>query len=138
MANKSTLQANRELNWLKGTNHPAALSTIYLALFTTAPGPGSEGAEVTGGGYARKAITTSTGFTAITGSPPATPRSISNAGDLAYAVATTDWGTVVGWKLMDAATGGGNLAFGLLKDAQAVPTGQQFKVQSGNLVISAA
>src|SRR5260221_5898206 len=67
MAGKSTYLEDKMLNWMKGTAFGAAPATVYVALFTTAPADDGTGAvEVSGGCYARAAITTSTGFTGIT------------------------------------------------------------------------
>ena len=72
-------------------------AAVYVALFTTLPDVASAGGvEVSGGSYARKAVT----FAA------APNGQTSNAGDLIWDQATADWGSVVGFGIYDAAWGG--------------------------------
>lgn len=95
------------LNWLKGTAFPAAPTTVYVALFTTAPtnDSGTGAVEVSGGAYARVAITTSSGWSAISGAPSAAAQ-ISNAGTITFATPTANWGTINAIGLYDASTAG--------------------------------
>jgi hypothetical protein len=136
MAAASTVERDRILAMFRGTQHPALPANTYLALFTSATGPGAEGTEVTGGSYARKAIATTTaGWSAPTGT---TTRSISNAAVLTFATATAAWGTVSHWALMDALTGGNRLAYGAFAEARVVNSGNIFTVAIGALVLEVA
>src|SRR5260221_1414981 len=105
MAGKSTYLEDKMLNWMKGTAFGAAPATVYVALFTTAPADdGTGGTEVSGGSYARAAITTSTGFSAISGGTA--PHQISKAGTVTFATPTANRGTIVPFAIIDALTTG--------------------------------
>src|SRR5260221_9159066 len=100
MAGKSTYLEDKLLNWMKGTAFGAAPATVYVALFTTAPADDNTGGvEVSGGSYARAAITTSTGFSAITGGTP--PHQISQACTVYFANPTSNWGTISAFAIID-------------------------------------
>ena len=64
-------------------------TTVYVGLFTSAPGEAAGGTEVSGGSYARQAVT----FSA-----PA-PDSCSNTADVLFPLATADWGTIVAFAI---------------------------------------
>lgn len=90
----------------KGGATPAltALSTVYVALFTSAPSDSSAGTEVSGSSYARQAVA-SAAWTR-TGS------SIANNAEIAFPAVTSSAYTVVGWAIMDAVTTGNMLYWG--------------------------
>ena len=136
--NKSQYFENALLNWLKGTAFPAAPATVYVALFTTAPSndTGSGAVEVSGGAYARVSITTSSGWSAISGGgSSATPEQISNAATLTYPTATANWGTVVAIGLYDAASGG-NLLYWNAITSQTINSGAVASFAAGALVVT--
>jgi hypothetical protein len=112
------------LNFLKGTTFVAAPATLYVALYIATPTDAdASGTEVSGGTYARKPITTSSGWSAISGGG-ASPNQISNA-------AVIDWTTtlpactLVAWALYDAVTVGHEYWWGPL-------TGQPISVNAGD------
>lgn len=113
------------LNWLLGAAAaPAPGASLYVALSTAAFTTAATGAamtEVSGGAYARVAVTrNTTNFPAATGSNPA---SINNATAITFPAATASWGTVTSFYIVDAATGG-NIYYGAdLTTAKAVNTG---------------
>lgn len=110
MAGLSTYMENNVLNWFKGTTFPAAPTTLYVALLTTMPSAddGTGAVEVSGGSYARIAVTTSTGWTAISS------KTIKNVNALTYANPTANWGTIVGTALLDASSSGNWLSLASL------------------------
>lgn len=73
--------SNDVLNFLLNTT-----GTIYAALMTVAPTATGGGTEVTGGGYARVAITCNT-----TNFPSASGAAISNGVAFDFGTATSDW-----------------------------------------------
>lgn len=79
-------------------------ATIYLALYTSDPTAADTGTEVSGGAYARQAIA----FAAPT--PVAGAQTVVNSAEVAFPVATADWGLISHVGLRTAATGG-NLLF---------------------------
>ena len=136
MAGKSQYLENAMLNWMKGTTFPAAPATVYVALFTTAPtnDAGASAVEVSGGSYARAAITTSTGWSAISGAPGA-PGQISNGGTVTFATPSANWGTVLAIGVYDALTAG-NLLYWNPITSQVINTGTVASFSAGNLVVS--
>src|SRR5215470_2170817 len=106
MANNASTytQANR-INYLRGTAYPAVPANFYVALFTTTPtNAGTGGTEVSGTGYARQAVPGSTaGWAAASGT---NPTQTSNAAIVNFGTAGSAWGTVVGFAIYDAVTGG--------------------------------
>lgn len=101
-------------------------STIYLALYTTAPGETGGGTEVSGNGYARQAITLSA----------ASGGSASNSSDITFPTATGSWGTIVAAGIFDASSGGNLLLWGDLTQSKTVDAGEQLKFPAGNLTIT--
>jgi hypothetical protein len=101
-------------------------ATVYLALFTVAPGETGGGTEVSGGGYARKPVT----FSA------ASAGSTSNSSDIDFGTATANWGTIVAVGLFDAATGGNLLAYGSLTSSKTVNSGDGFKILATKLTLT--
>lgn len=102
---------------------PAAL---YLALFTVPPGETGGGTEVSGGGYARQAVS----FT------PPSNSVCSNDADIVFPIATSDWGSIAGFGLFDAATGGNMLLYGTFAIQKQVLSGDQFVIRAGNLSVT--
>jgi hypothetical protein len=101
-------------------------STIYLALFTTAPTDAGGGTEVSGGSYARQS------FTLDAASAGAT----QNSADITFPTATANWGTVVAVGIFDASTAGNLLMWANLTASKTVNSGDVFKVNAGDLDIS--
>lgn len=93
----------------------SAPSSYYVALYNTACSDAGAGTEVSGGGYARVAISrTETTWKgthgSVTGGSSGTNGTISNASAVTFPIATSDWGTVGWWGIVDTATPGtGNL-----------------------------
>lgn len=101
-------------------------TTVYVGLHTAQANPeAGTVTEVVGGNYGRQAIT----FGA-----PANGLS-SNTTDIAYAVATAPWGTVMGGGIYDAPTAGNLLYYGTLTVAKAVSTNDQFKFLTGSVSV---
>ena len=104
-------------------------TTIYLALFTTDPTEtGTAGTEVSGGSYARVAITASMGNAAN--------GSTSNTADITFPTATADWGTVAYAEGYDALTGGTARFHGSFDTSSDVTNGSTFKITAGNLTLT--
>ena len=104
----------------------SAPATVYVALFTAAPGETGGGTEVSGGAYARQSVTFSV---------PA-PDSVSNTADVNFPVATADWGTVVAFAIMDAPSSGNMLYYATLTASRLVLTNDQFRFPTGQLICS--
>ena len=122
---------------MKGTTYASAPATTYVALFTTAPtsDAGTGGTECSGGSYARIGITSSSGWSAISGGGTAAEQ-ISNAGVVTFVTPTGSWGTVVAVGIYDALTNGNLLYFNTIT-SQAIGTGVVCSFAIGALVITA-
>lgn len=83
-----------------------APATLYVAAFTVAPSDTGGGTEVTGGAYARVAVTNN-----ATNFPAASAGLKSNGTAITFPQATASWGTVVGIGIFDASSGGNLLAW---------------------------
>lgn len=106
-----------------GTYTPA--STLYVALFTSAPSDTGGGTEVSGGGYARQTGT----FTTSSGTA-------SNDSAIEYPTATADYGTVVAMGIFDASSGGNLLAYGTLTVSKNVSSGDVLRFNASAINIS--
>lgn len=126
---KSETYANDVLDLLYGSGTPA---TLYFGLFTSAPGPtGTGGTEVTGGSYARKAVTNNN-----TNFPAAAARVKSNATAITFVTATANWGTVESVGVFDALSGGDPLEFGDLDTPRTINNGDQFSFAIDQFVVT--
>lgn len=90
------------LNVLFRTQAAYKPAAVYVGLFTANPTDAGGGTEVTGGNYGRQQVTQAD---ANWNAPAGTPRSTSNVNDISWAGVTWS-GTVTGWGIFDAVTGG--------------------------------
>jgi len=112
---------------LRNTTY-TSVATVYVSLWTTDPTDAGSGTEVSGGSYAR---------TAVTFAAPSDGASTNNA-DVTFPTATASWGTV-GWiGINDAATSGNLLYHTALDTAKAIDSGDIFKISTGNLSVTLA
>lgn len=95
-------------------------TTLYVALLTAAPSDSGGGTEVTGGSYARVAVTSSLANWAGTQSAGSTVASsgtggqTSNNAAITFPTPSATWGTVTHFGIYDAASGGNLLFWGAL------------------------
>jgi hypothetical protein len=101
-------------------------STVYVGLYTAAPTDAGGGTEVSGGSYARQAVTLAAASAGAT----------QNSADITFPTATADWGTIVAAGLFDAASAGNLLAWNNLTASKTVNNGDTFKIAAGSLTIS--
>lgn len=118
---KSNYLENAVLNWVKGATFPAAPATEFVALFTAAPSDTGGGTEVIGGAYGRAAITSTTGWSAITDN--AGSSRISNSGAITFATPTANWGAVTHFGVFDAVTAGNLLYWAALGTSRTINNG---------------
>lgn len=108
------------LNWLFTAGAVTRPTAWYIALYTVAPTDSTAGTEVTGGSYARQAVSMSvTGDTA------------SNTASVEWPEATASWGTVVAAAVMTASTGGTIIAYGALTASKDISSGDVFRFPAG-------
>ncbi len=101
-------------------------TTVYAALYTAAPSDAGGGTEVSGGGYARQAITF--------GAPSS--GAVSNSADVNFGTASANWGTVTHFGVFDASTAGNLLYWAALTASKTVNSGDSAKFAIGDLDIS--
>ena len=112
---------------LRNTTY-TSVATVYVSLWTSDPTDAGSGTEVSGGSYARTAVT----FGAPSGGVT------TNNADVTFPTATASWGTV-GWiGINDALTSGNLLYHTALDTAKAIDSGDIFKIASGNLSVTLA
>ena len=103
---------NRLVDHLFRAQTSTAPATVYVGLSTAACSDSSVGTEVTGGSYARVAITTALTAFAGTQSAGSTTASsgtggvTSNNAAVNFPTPTAGWGTVTHWFISDASTAG--------------------------------
>jgi len=98
---KSSYLANQINDAVHGAVAYTPPGTLYLALFTATPTPSGGGTEVSGGSYARVAVTNN-----LTNFPSASGGNKKNGTAVTFAAPTADWGVVVALVEFDAGTGG--------------------------------
>lgn len=98
------------LDFVFGNTAYSVPATLYVGLFTVLPAEdGTGGTEVSGGSYARVAVTNNTtNFPNATGGNPSTKAS---GAIFTFPTATANWGDVIGMGIWDASTSGNLLAF---------------------------
>jgi hypothetical protein len=110
---------------LRATTY-TSVATVYVSLWTSDPTDAGSGTEVSGGSYAR---------TAVTFGAPSNGAS-TNSADVTFPTATASWGTV-GWiGINDAATSGNLLYHSPLDVAKTIDSGDIFKITTGNLSVT--
>jgi hypothetical protein len=95
------------LDGLFGRTSPTYPATYYFALFTSAPNAAGGGTEVSGGSYARVAVTNNT-----TNFPATSAQNKNNGTAITWPTSTAAWGTIVAWGVYDASSGGNLWAYG--------------------------
>lgn len=121
-------------------------TTHYLALYTSNPTASDTGQEVSGGAYARQAVTfgapTSENYTQYhptTGQVvTVSKRTIKNNADIVLPTATADWGQITHIGIRDEATGGNLLYFGSLETPRSILINDIFKMLTGQIVLTLA
>lgn len=134
MANMTDAFKNEILDGITGVTTLFSAG-MYLALFTADPtDTGSVLNEVSGGSYARVAL--SGKFSAASG----TGGTSANAASVVFPTATADWGTVTHVGFMKAGTAGVEdmVVHSALSVGVAITTGSVFQILAGDLTVTAA
>jgi hypothetical protein len=128
MAAMSNYLENALINaTLRNTTYTSP-STVYVGLFLTDPTDAGTGTEVSGGSYARKAMT----FGA-----PSNGASVNSAA-VEFDQATGDWGTIPFFAIFDALTSGNMLYHGALTASKTIETGDVFKFATSSVSVTLA
>lgn len=121
MGSKSDYLEAVILNEVLGAVGYTPAATVYVGLFTTTPSDAGGGVEVSGGSYARSAVTNNaTNWPAATGTNPTTK---ANGTAIPFPAPTANWGVVVAWGIFDAVTGGNLLYWGALGTSKTINNG---------------
>ncbi len=128
MAEMSNYLENALINaTLRNTSYTSP-SVVYLGLYTSDPTDANTGTEVSGGSYARQAITFGAPSNGVT----------TNTAAIEFPQATGSWGTV-GWiGIMDALTTGNLLYHTPLNASKTIASGDIFKIAIGSLSVTLA
>jgi hypothetical protein len=128
MAEMSNYLENALINGtLRATSYTAP-TTVYVALYTDDPTDADTGTEVSGGSYARTAVTFAAPSNGVT----------TNSADVTFPTCTLAWGTVTHIGLRDASTGGNLLYHTPLDASKTIDLGDVFKITTGNLSVTLA
>lgn len=134
---------NRILDHILRATPYTAPATTFIGLLTAAPSDAGGGTEVSGGGYARAAVTSGTstwnntqGNT--TGASTGTDGTIENAVTITFPTPTAGWGTVTHFGVYDAPTGGNLLFYAPLTTAKTINTGDTVSFAAGALSLQLA
>jgi hypothetical protein len=112
---------------IRGTTYTAP-TTVYVGLYTSDPTDANTGTEVSGGSYARTAVTFAAPSNGVT----------TNNADVTFPQATASWGTV-GWiGILDSLSGGNLLYHTPLDVAKTIDSGDIFKIATGSLSVTLA
>jgi hypothetical protein len=130
MAGFSDYLENKVVGHVFGGSAYTAPSTLYVALYTSAPSDTGGGTEVSGGAYARQ-----TGAFTVSGTNPTTA---TNSAAIEYPTATANYGTVVAVGILDASSSGNLLAYSTLDASKVVSSGDVFRFNAGDLDITLA
>lgn len=128
MSAKSDYLELKVIDHFLGTASTTAPSNVYLALHTADPTDAGTGAEVSGNGYARQAIT----FAA------ASSGSASSNSAEEFTASGGDFGTITHFGIWDALTSGNLLYHGALTASKTIADGDTLRFASGNITITEA
>jgi hypothetical protein len=115
---KSNYLENGVLNHVLGGPDFARPASVFIALYTVAPSDIGGGTEVFGGSYNRV-----TALNDATTWPIAVNGMKRNGVAFVFPFATADWGLIVAFAILDAASGGNILYWGDLTSSKTVESG---------------
>jgi hypothetical protein len=135
---------NRIIDQLFRGQAAPTTTTLHVGLLTTAPSDTGGGTEVSGGSYARVAVTSSLANWAGTQSAGSTVASTGSGGQTSNNAAITfptpsaGWGTVTHFGIYDASTGGNLLFWGALTIAKTINQADTVTFPAASLSITFA
>ena len=128
MAEFSNYLENALINAVLRNTSYTSPATVYVSLYTTDPTDADTGTEVSGGSYARQAVTFGAPSNGVS----------TNSADVTFPTATASWGTVSHIGIHDASTSGNLLFHTPLDTAKTIDSGDIFKIETGNLSVTLA
>ena len=128
MSEMSNYLENGLLNAVLRSTSYTSPATVYVGLYTSDPGEGNTGTEVSGGSYARKDVTFGAPSNGV----------CTNSAAVEFAQATASWGTVSHVGLLDAITSGNLLFYTDITTSKTIEPGDIFKIAAGSLSVTLA
>ena len=126
MAEFSDYLENKVLDHVLRNTSYTSPTTAYVGLFTSDPTDAGSGTEVSGGSYARQALSVTTASGGI----------VTSSADVTFPQATASWGTISHIGILDALTSGNLLMHTPLTTAKTIDNGDILKISSGNLTVT--
>jgi len=128
MAEMSNYLENALINaTLRNTSYTSP-TTVYVGLYTSDPTDGNSGSEISGGSYARTAVTFGAPSNGVS----------TNSASVEFPQATGSWGTVAYIGLLDASTSGNLLYHTALDASKTIASGDVFRIATGSLSVTLA
>ena len=128
MAEFSNYLENALINAVLRNTTYTSPTTVYVSLYTSDPTDADSGTEVSGGSYARTAVTFGAPSNGVS----------TNSADVTFPTCTASWGTVTHIGIHDASTAGNLLFHTPLDTSKTIDSGDIFKITSGNLSVTLA
>ena len=126
MAEFSDYLENKVLDHVLRNVSYSSPTTVFVGLYTSNPTDTNSGPEVTGGSYARQALSVTTASAGI----------VTSSADVTFPQCTASWGSVGFIGILDAITSGNLLMHTALTTAKTIDTGDILKITSGNLTVT--
>ncbi len=128
MAEMSNYLENALINaTLRNTSYTSP-ATVYVALYTTDPTDADTGTEVSGGSYARTAVTFGAPSNGVS----------TNSAAVEFPTCTSSWGTITHIGIRDASTSGNLLYHTALTASKPIDVDDIFRITTGNLSVTLA
>jgi hypothetical protein len=128
MAEMSNYLENALINaTLRNTSYTSP-ATVYVALYTTDPTDADTGTEVSGGSYARTAVTFGAPSNGVS----------TNSAAVEFPTCTSSWGTITHIGIRDASTSGNLLYHTALTTSKVIDVDDIFRITTGNLSVTLA
>jgi hypothetical protein len=126
MAEISNFLENAIINATLRNTAYTSPAAVYVGLYTSDPGEGNTGTEVSGGSYARTAVTFGSPSNGVS----------TNSASVTFPTATGTWGTVTHVGILDATTSGNLLYYTALDASKSIASGDVFTISTGNLSVT--
>mgnify|MGYP003340572842 FL=1 len=128
MAEMSNYLENALINATLRNTSFTSPTTVYVGLYTSDPGEGNTGTEVSGTSYARQSATFGSPSNGVS----------TNSAAIEFPQAGGSWGTVSHIGILDASTSGNLLYYTALDASKTIDTGDVFRIAIGSLSVTLA
>lgn len=128
MAEMSNYLENALINATLRNTSFTSPATVYVGLYTSDPGEGNTGTEVSGTSYARQSATFGSPSNGVS----------TNSAAIEFPQAGGSWGTVSHIGILDASTSGNLLYYTALDASKTIDTGDVFRIAIGSLSVTLA